>query len=292
MENLRSDVELLKISLKKKLDKFSIKIDFKTIDKRINKSKDIVEAFPEIFEFDYPSNKDFEEMQKILIELWSKYPRKELGGKSPEEASSIGQEERRVIQDIIKEVTRKLNPDDYDSVEDAQKAINKFKNKCLRTPQKKYGGKTPRRVILEERQRLGNPNKKVDIPFELKQFPDYDENKAEKIYFEGVNLFKQGAVYKAQKCFIEVVEMYPENYKAWGNLGNCFVCMGMKKEAIKCYKKALSIEPGYEFARKNWDNIKDMPEEELANRGMSLTKQGSQGFLNIRRWLSKIFRRD
>ena len=58
--------------------------------------------------------------------------------------------------------------------------------------------------------------------------------------------------------------MYPENYKAWGNLGNCFAYLGNKKEAIKCYNKALSLDPEYEFARNNLELIKNQTEKQLA----------------------------
>ncbi|ODS37852.1 MAG: hypothetical protein A7315_03585 [Candidatus Altiarchaeales archaeon WOR_SM1_79] len=252
----------------KKLNALGIKINFRYLDRRINENKTPMEAFPEVFEFNYPSNEVFEETRKLLFELWNKYPRKESGGKSPYEADLMGPLERRMFHDLMSESQRNINPDDYGSVEGAQNAINKFRDKWLKTPQKELDGKTPGEAILEERKALGNPDKNVGLKIEITRTRDYDENKAEKLYHEGIKRFKQGEFSEAVECFREVVGMYPENYKAWGNLGNCFAGLGRKKKAIECYKKALSLKPDYEFARKNLELIKGKSEEELAATGM------------------------
>ena len=96
---------------------------------------------------------------------------------------------------------------------------------------------------------LGNPNKKFDIQMEITGIRDYDANLAEKLYFEGVDAFNEGAVGLAAERFDQVTKMYPENYKAWANLGiSCAYC-GSKKEAIRFFKKALFINPEYIFAQ-------------------------------------------
>ena len=80
-------------------------------------------------------------------------------------------------------------------------------------------------------------------------------------------MFKEGGLVAAGKCFQELINLYPEDYTSWGGLGNCLAYLGKKKEAIECYKKALSINPGYEFAKKNMNMIKSMTEEQLLHIG-------------------------
>jgi len=61
--------------------------------------------------------------------------------------------------------------------------------------------------------------------------------------------------------------MYPENHRAWGNLGWCFAYLGNKTEAIKCYEKP-SIDPIYELAIESLEWVKGRTERELVAEGM------------------------
>lgn len=122
---------------------------------------------------------------------------------------------------------------------------------------------------------LGNPNKKFDIQMEITGIRDYDVNLAEKLYFEGVDAFNEGAVGLAAERFDQVTKMYPENYKAWANLGNSLACLGAKKEAIKCYKKALAFNPEYASAQKNLESIKNIPEKILLMQGVAGALKGA-----------------
>ncbi|MEW5759919.1 MAG: tetratricopeptide repeat protein, partial [Candidatus Thermoplasmatota archaeon] len=162
------------------------------------------------------------------------------------------------IHDLIMETQKNIDPNKYPTIDDAQKAADKFKDKWLKTAQNELEHKTPMDVILEERAALGNSDKEFNIQVEISRVPDFDLNEAEKLYHEGAKAFKNGSIIKAVELFGEVTNMYPESYKAWGNLGRCYASLGNKKEAIRCYKRALSIEPNYEFAKKNLIAIKDL----------------------------------
>lgn len=261
--------EIIKL-FRKKLNAPGIKLNSRTLDRRINESESPVEAFPEVFKVTYRSDEDFEEMQEIIFGLWNKYPRKEFNGKSAYEyeADLMGPAEREILHDLMKKTQENINPDDYDSVEEAQNAANKFRDKWIKKPQKELNGKTPERVILEERESLGNPYREIDIKIGLSKIPDPNEGRAEKLYHEGVGKFKEREFGKAIECFREVIDMYPENYKALGNLGACFTCIGKKTKAIECYKKAISINPEYEFAKKNLELTEEKSPEELENMSM------------------------
>lgn len=158
--------EIIK-NLKEKTQELGIKINFSNLDERINNNLDCFHAFPEIYEFGFQSTSDFENILNLITELWNNYPRKEFNGKTPVEISNIGQEEKRIIQAFLIEAQNKINPDEYNSVEDAEKAIEKFQEKWLHEPQAKLARKTPMEVVLEERKKLGNPRKDFSIKIML-----------------------------------------------------------------------------------------------------------------------------
>ena len=262
------DLHEIKKAFKKKLKSLGIEIDFRGLNRRINESKNVMGAFPEVCGFDFPSNDDFEETMDLLKLLWNRYPRKEFGGKFPDEVSSFGPKEQLLISDLLDETIKNVDPADYLSLEEAENAVDEFKDKWLKTSQKELGGRTPMDAILEERGATGNPDKNFTFDVKIEGIRDYDLNKAEKLYMDGVRALKRGALIKATELFKEVIDMYPEDYSAWGNLGCCFAYLGDKKEAIKCYKKSLSIEPDYEFGKKSLEWVKGQTEKQLFADGM------------------------
>lgn len=261
-------IDEIKSALKKKLNSLGIKVDFRGLNRRINESRSMEEAFPEVCEFDFPSNEDFEETLGLLRLLWNKYPRKEFGGKPPEEVFPIGTRERLLVYDLLDETGRNVDPNDYSSREEAEEAMGRFRDKWLRTSQSELDGRNPMEVILDERREMGNPSRDFSYRVSLMGHKDYDENKAERLYMEGIRAFKQGALIKAAELFEEVTDMYPDNHQAWGSLGNCYAYLGSKKDAIHCYEKALSLEPDYEHAKRNMEMIKEQTEEQLATMGV------------------------
>jgi tetratricopeptide (TPR) repeat protein len=59
------------------------------------------------------------------------------------------------------------------------------------------------------------------------------------------------------------LELFPENYVAWGNMGMLFVLLLNKKEALKCLYKALSINPDYKIAKANLRVIENSSKQDL-----------------------------
>ncbi len=222
-----------------KLDELGINIDLRTLSKRINESTDPREAFPEIYEFDYSSKEDFAKIHELLILLWNKHPRKQFGGKSPDEISLIGPREKMLILDLIRDAQMKINPDDYGSAEDVKDAINKFADEWANTPQKELDGKTPMDAVLEERELLGNPNKEFNTQIEL-MHAEYHEkdDETEKLHEKGINLFNKGDLSGAAEYFKKLTCMYPDDYGSWRRRGDCLSGLGKKKDAAECYEKA------------------------------------------------------
>jgi tetratricopeptide (TPR) repeat protein len=57
---------------------------------------------------------------------------------------------------------------------------------------------------------------------------------------------------KAIECYQKVIEIKPDDDKAWNNMGNATDDLGQKEKAIEYYQKAIEIKPDYEAA---WNNM-------------------------------------
>lgn len=147
--------------------KLGIRMDLKNLDERINRGRSHTDAFPELRGFEYKSQKDFEDMTGALMNLWNNYPREEFGGKSPAQVFNESRQEAAVKRQLVAELMRRMDPNDFSSVREFKKAVDDFQKKWLDTPRKDLGGKTPMEVVLEERQKTGDQSKDLHISVEL-----------------------------------------------------------------------------------------------------------------------------
>lgn len=63
--------------------------------------------------------------------------------------------------------------------------------------------------------------------------------------------FKLGRYDEAIECFRTCLEKDPKSAIDWANIGSCLRDKGDRQGAIAMYRKALSLDPGIEFAREN-----------------------------------------
>ncbi|MFH1432894.1 MAG: hypothetical protein ABIG84_06790 [archaeon] len=153
----------------KKIQELGINLDLENMDERINKNTSHMSAFPEIFRFEYKSKRDFNETMTLLANLWNSYPRDEFSGKSPEQVFNESRMESHIKNLLSSELMSSLNPNDYTSEKECEKATDNFQKKWLNTPRKDLGGKTPMEVVLEERKKTGNPSKTLHLSFERRK---------------------------------------------------------------------------------------------------------------------------
>lgn len=258
-----------KRKLKRKLEDIDISLDFRSLSTRINSHQHVEDAFPEIINFDFLTNRDHDETLKLLQDLWDLYPRKDLNGKSIDETYPIGPMEHAFINEFAMVVEEEVDPKSFPSVDAARTAFHTFQEQWLDTPIALYGDKTPRQIILDERKRLNNPSEDIDLKINIETIIDYDMNLAEKLNKEGLSLFNKGTLIGAVDCFDQITNMYPWFHNAWGNLGSSYAYLGKKDSARYCLNKALSINPDYEFAKKKLAFIEDKTEKELAMIGIT-----------------------
>ncbi len=62
---------------------------------------------------------------------------------------------------------------------------------------------------------------------------------------KGVALLNLGNYEEAIKCYDKAIEIEPNNAEAWNNKGIVLGRLSKYEEAIACYDKAIEIEPDY-----------------------------------------------
>jgi len=67
--------------------------------------------------------------------------------------------------------------------------------------------------------------------------------------FAARDLMKAGKLSDGKAGFEILLEQYPRSWRAWRDYGNALLAAGEKAEALKCFKKGLEINPGYEEFR-------------------------------------------
>lgn len=113
----------------------------------------------------------------------------------------------------------------------------------------------------------------------LQQNAQYD--KAEEIYNKGIEIcgriptllshlssihIIRGHISIAEDMLKEALRTDGENYMGWTNLGNLFQLKGHYRDAVQCYKEALTINPHYDGAIANillTSNYTRLPKEEV-----------------------------
>ncbi len=64
------------------------------------------------------------------------------------------------------------------------------------------------------------------------------------------DLMKAGKHHEDGKAGFEILpDHYPQSWRAWRDYGNALLSAGEKAEAMRCFKKGLEINPGYDEFR-------------------------------------------
>jgi len=148
---------------------------------------------------------------------------------------------------------------------DAQKKLNKLQKEWFESPLEEFGGRTPTEIILEERERLGNPQKEVSFSVSITELHPGEEyiKKAEETFHQAVALMKQNKPVEALKAYEEHLALHPENFVAWQNKGVCHILLLEEDKAKRAFQKALQINPKYEMAKRNLEILKHTTHADL-----------------------------
>ncbi|MHC4269182.1 MAG: tetratricopeptide repeat protein [Planctomycetota bacterium] len=72
---------------------------------------------------------------------------------------------------------------------------------------------------------------------------------------EGETLYTEGKIEEAEKCFLSIVENYPDNKEAYNNLGVLAFQKDDKEKAIDYFTRSLEIDPLYRDTIVNYTNL-------------------------------------
>jgi len=252
------DLDKLQQRLSKKLEEVGLaNVTPADIIEKFNKNIEPGQVFREITEKAiFPEDEDADELLELLAALWNKFPHKAMGYISPEEKDRDyprGPQELSLIHELMHHLHSEINPDNYSNKEELHKALAEAQERWLNTPNSELDGKTPKELIFEERKRIGNPRKEIGLSITAHPIARVTrkEKEAEELFNKALSLSKEKRYEEAIDCYKRYVEIYPENYVAWGNMGSLYGLLINKKEAYKCLHKALSIKPNYKIARDN-----------------------------------------
>lgn len=128
-----------------------------------------------------------------------------------------------------------------------------MQDEWFKTPRQELGGKTPEEIILQEREKMGNPQKSVKFKVFITSLNPGEEigRKMRELFNRGIQLMKENKPAEAIKVYKEHLFLHPQNYIVWQNIGVAHMLLRDKKNAKRCFQKALEINPEYEIAKNN-----------------------------------------
>jgi tetratricopeptide (TPR) repeat protein len=81
--------------------------------------------------------------------------------------------------------------------------------------------------------------------------PLSDVLRGEELFARAYAALSEGRPADARHGFEEVLELVPRHYPSWGNLGAAYLAMEEREEALRCFRRALELNPDYAVARQN-----------------------------------------
>ena len=200
-----------------------------------------------------------QEISEAFVDLWNSFIAKH------DPSSIVGPTENVLIYACMGYMQSKVNPNKYKDIKKLEAKADKVNDEWLNSPKEELGGKTPVEAILEERQSLGNPRKKVGFRAEFNKLePSADILKqAEKLFYKGIKCLKQNKPADAIEAYKAYCVLNSKNHVVWCNMGLAHGLLLDKKKSIECFKKALEIKPDYKMAKNNLRITKNATKEEL-----------------------------
>ncbi|MFC1577005.1 tetratricopeptide repeat protein [Candidatus Omnitrophota bacterium] len=179
-------------------------------------------------------------------------------------------------------IQQKINPRRFKDNERASLKAEKVFEEWLNAQHDELGGKTPKELILKEREDLGNPEKRIKFRIEITNLAPGEEvmRKAQDAVNKAIQLLNDNKPKEAIEVYREHLSAVPRNHVAWQNMGLAYILCRDKENAERCFKKALEIDPNYKVAKDNLrileaatqEDIKGMADEfrvKIVNRGKS-----------------------
>ena len=209
-----------------------------------------------------PSDIDINYVNKLtgaFVALWNRFivTHDNIVEKGPIETMLI-----RLCMTCIQE---RVNPESFPDAKEAEREAQHIHDEWLKTPLPEIGNITPEQAILQERKELHNPQKQIKFRIALTEVhPGKEiEKQAKELFYNGLDLLKQGKYKEAIAVFREHLKLNPQNYVVWQNIGLAYIKLLDKEKAEESFKKALEIKPDYEVAKNNLAITERMTEKQF-----------------------------
>lgn len=227
----------------------------------VSKTGDFSPIFSEIMTRIKPGNAfKPREVADVLMNAWNSFINKDEAFVPP------GPMERGLICIGLDYVKKKVDSVKIHNNEVPQVKAQEIFEIWLKTPRSELDGMTPEIVILEEREKLGNPHKIVSFRILFNEVPmNKDiEKKAEEIFYNAAQALNEDRPQDAVDLYQSYIEINPTNHVVWHNLGVARIFLGEKEKGITCFKQALALNPDYDMAKASLKRAQGLTAKEIA----------------------------
>jgi hypothetical protein len=202
---------------------------------------------------------NLEEIIQTFMDLWNSFASKEKGyiEKGPVEST--------LISAGMSYLQMRIDPKRFKNEKRASEKAEQVMKEWLKTPRQELDGKTPEELILEERQKLKNPEKTVKFHINISYLVPFQEviQKANEAFLRGRKLLMKREPFKALEAYKEYISYNHQNPVVWHNMGIAYILLRDRDNAKKCFEKALQIKPDYELAKRNLEILDRATDEDI-----------------------------
>lgn len=202
---------------------------------------------------------DIKEINQAFMDVWN--------GFISEQESYVekGPIETALINICMNYIQSKINPKRFKDEKRASKRAEKIMGKWIKTPRQELDGMTPEEVILKERKKLGNPEKRVKFKVNITTLIPGEEltRRAEEAFHKGRQALMENKPLEALEAYNEYISIHSRNPVVWHNMGITYILMMDRNNAEKCFQKALEINPDYELAKYNLKILENATQKDI-----------------------------
>lgn len=206
-----------------------------------------------------PSQDDAQEMVELLVAFWNLT--------IPKDMAKPGPKESMLFRDLSRLIIARLRDEGVLEEALAKEKAKAMMARWLDEPQNELEDRSPRQVILEERQAMGNP--RTDLEFSITPSRleiGQGEEEGAQLANKGIKLLIEKKPAEAleflQKAY-PLMKKHPDNFRVLGNLATAYVMLGRRDEAMEMLRAALRANPDYNLARNNLHRLENLTPSEF-----------------------------
>jgi len=229
---------------------------------------------------------DATEITKAYVAVWNSFI---------EGHTEKGPIEESLIWAAFTYLRQKVNPNRFRDHKKASKKADMIFAEWLDLRHDELDGRSPRELILKEREELGNPEHRIKFHIEITGLtPGAEKIRDAEDSVNTANLrLKENKVNEAIKLYKAHLVICPKNHVAWLNMGVAYMLIQDREKGMRCFKKALEIKPNYKMAAKNLAILENASDEDIKRMSdkhrVMIANNGRRRILDIQKMQNDIF---